>query len=406
MSKASKKEIVFLMVFLVLFTHCSTETVEPEPTLQTSSEVDNSTTMTATTTSTVTPKISLATMTSISTLSGDEVQLSEPEVEQTPTVEYLPSPQVSNNFETNGLWVFVAISLEKGNNPDLYFWNNTTQVLEPLAAGSDTSLSYPTFSPDCERLAYFVQEGEDYAINIVNIHTQESKLIVVGTVVTSSLAWSPNGENIAYISGDFSENEITIVNINNGKTDSIKLPTAGRMPDWSPDGQTILFTSIEEPLSNSSLFSHQITVYDLLEDKFIDLIAEPVSGTYTLDNPTRYGYWQPRWSPNGELIAMMTRVSTELGRSVSRIYLMTNEGTEIRPITISNKVDVPLTSAYLDHSPSWSSNGQEVSFVRDFEFSPDVWQSQVCRVSISDPENSSCLQLGEIEIITADYCSP
>ena len=151
--------------------------------------------------------------------------------------------------------------------------------------------------------------------------------------------WSPDGQQIAFVSPCNPRNDtypggrIYIMNYDGTDGHPLDLPVnleGDYDPDWSPDGKSIIYTSVQTG-------RYQIFQY-FLADGY----------TRNLSNSKSYDS-NPAWSPNGKLIAFIRKTSA------SQIWLMDNNG--------SNQVQFNLSEPSLvSQDPAWTPDGQMILF--------------------------------------------
>ena len=144
-------------------------------------------------------------------------------------------------------------------------------------------------------------------------------------------SWSPDGKQILYDSdrnGDdyLVDQDITCILNNEPCSLEPNFLVEGRNPDWSPDGEGIVY----ERLAN-----HTLTVYAIVEAK------APIALT-----PPEMECWAPRWSPDGDKIA----ISCWMDNS---IYIVNKDGSEFTSLGIQGI------------RPEWSIDGEKLYFLSD-----------------------------------------
>ncbi len=201
---------------------------------------------------------------------------------------------------------------------------------------------FPLWSPDAKKFAFVSNRGHDYlsqsSLYIYDIVTGKTEKIKGG--VTSSISWSPDGEKIIYSRKSKPNkygshfDDIYMYDLKKKKERPITRNFRAQNPDWSPNGQKLLFVTTKDGTQN-------IAVLDLKTKK--------------LNHLTQFKEGQqifaPRWSPNGQVIVF----------SYTR-----GEGRQVGLITADGKTLKVLLADNNDaRDPIFAPNGKEVYFSWD-----------------------------------------
>ncbi len=168
--------------------------------------------------------------------------------------------------------------------------------------GEDNQLNIsPAVSPDGRYVA-FISRRNIFNTNLFVADTETGKIVqeLEGTrsnphfdalrFIDSAGSWSPDGQRFAFVTFAEGTNEINTFNVQTGKIQTrtaVKGVGAIQNLAWSPNGRFIAFSGLEGGLSD-------LYLYDLQNEQVRQLTND------------RYAELQPTWSPDGETLAFTT----------------------------------------------------------------------------------------------------
>ena len=153
-------------------------------------------------------------------------------------------------------------------------------------------------------------------------------------------AWSPDGESIAFSSDSGVYSGVYVMNAD-GTNQRRVTDFLGGDPSWSPSGAELAFRTSRHQTAENSLNS--------------EIYVVRVDGTdeRRLTNNTA-SELMPEWSPSGEEIAYYSTLSNNVDAFGSDISVMNSDGTNQRRVT-----DNPGYA----YDPDWSPDGREITFL-------------------------------------------
>jgi hypothetical protein len=199
------------------------------------------------------------------------------------------------------------------------------------------SAVFPAWSPDGWWLAFASNHEGDYDIYVNNVSGNSLTRLTNTPGEDNKPAWSPDGARLVFASARNDAGcdvdckfELYLMDADGSQQANLtNHPANDDSPDWSPDGQQILFSSDRDG-------NDEIYTWDLREQVLTRLTNHPERDT------------SPVWSPDGRRIAFESYRDGNF-----EIYVMDADGTNPRRLT---------KNAIWDAWPAWSPDGARLVF--------------------------------------------
>jgi len=209
---------------------------------------------------------------------------------------------------------------------------------------------------------------------------------------------SPNGRQIALQLWQ----HIWIMDIDNGEacplTNPITQPDEHLFPRWSPDGESIVFSSLRTdaglsvvPVSGGTptlLTDGEFDTWPSWSPDGKTIVFERSSGLWTIPvegGTPKYITFdtisarQPAWSPDGKWIAFSSN---------GHLSIIVPDGSSLKQVTKGNR----------DQAPSWSPDGKNLFFISERSGLPQVWS-----VSLDGGEPSQITEESDVYVYAPQW---
>jgi Tol biopolymer transport system component len=180
---------------------------------------------------------------------------------------------------------------------------------------SDGRNDYPAWSPDGKRIAFSRRTHPIPGNGVSDIYIMNADgSNVVRRTTGANLrwaTWSPDGRTLAVSDDNWYWAEIHLLSVEDDGLPPKLFAIGGRAPQWSPDGQRIVFvtTSFDDGY-------HQVVVANA-----------DGSGQRALTDSDNNGIHAASWSPSGD------RIAYSKCRSSCELYIMNADGSGTRQVT-------------------------------------------------------------------------
>jgi Tol biopolymer transport system component len=229
-----------------------------------------------------------------------------------------------------------------------------------------TSLGDPAWSPDGKQLTYLRNlkpnvpryEDSQVAIEVLDLATGATRVVAMSPAAVDESVqymgprWSPDGTQVVFTVMRYPMpptdetilgSSIAVVKADGSEADTPRILTDGALfgnyPDWSPDGQRIVFSTY--PIGSFQETTKATNLYTIRPDG-----TELTQVTHFGENDTRA--IQPTWTPDGKRI-----IFTHIARNPSnpsgerQIALIDADGSDLTFLPVP---DVPGDHWYGTHS--------------------------------------------------------
>jgi len=290
------------------------------------------------------------------------------------TLEQITQTRVIQEFTISQDGTKIAFSLggydvqRFGEDNNIWMIDVKTGEIRKMTSGLYPKTN-PRFSPAGDQIAF---EAED-DIWIVKVDTGQLTRITVSAASDREPTWAPDGKSLAFISnrsdrygelGGMTDIWVQSLEqrLDKGKRVGLRrltnTPEAEKELQWSPDGQTIVFTvpTAFDPKDPGNAYLYASGIFSVPAN------GGPIT---RLTPENTFDNYRPRWSPDGKKIAFLSYRSGFL-----HVWTMDPNGSGQREFD-TGPFDVPWDASA---NPSWSRDGRQilVSINRGGRFDLDI----------------------------------
>lgn len=285
--------------------------------------------------------------------------------------QQIPKPRIRNRKRISKTWKFVQYAFLLFVAGSLAFFvflpgqlrsvlsNSGFRFLQSGAVGiagtSTSAASQDSGTPVGQSIAAVEPTITPFPTSTRNLATATASAVPATLTPVPTITQTPQptpigggGGKIAFASDKTGIPQIYYIIVGRGLVKQVTdMPEGACQPDWSPDGQRLVFIS---PCDGNQDYYPYSALYIINSD-----------GTGLLPLPTvSGGDFDPAWSPDGKRLAF-----TSL-RNNNRIqlYLFNLEDNTVKPLSEKYSFDM---------QPAWSRDGKKIVFVSTRKGNPQIW---------------------------------
>ena len=240
---------------------------------------------------------------------------------------------------------FETIAFEATVTLDRPLYTRKTYDFDDQQARSPMGILGPVVSPNGSAVA-FTALGDLYVQSLGGELTQ----LTDDVFVDMDPDWSPDGQSLVFSSDRGGSMNLWMKNLRTGQTQQLTdIEESALAPSWSPDGQQIAFFATD---ARNVWGSGTLSLLNIAT-KEIKPIHDPV-----------FVPSKPSWSPDGKTIALMAlqAASSRYREGMSEILLVSTEGGPDRYVSPDSTRTPAMRSK---NGPLWSPDGQAIAYIED-----------------------------------------
>ena len=197
-----------------------------------------------------------------------------------------PEISPSEGLRQQGVFIF---SMSDGNNKHLFAFHPQFLQLTRLTNGRTEDIS-PAVSPDGKKIAFSSRRNGYWDLYILDLEIGKTTQLTDTAEYEGNPDWSPDGQWIVYEAYTGSNLDILVRSVTSPEQAPIQLtddPASDHSPVWSPAGREIAFVS-----NRSGDEEIWLAALDRVDDRYRNVSRSPDHRDF-----------QPAWSPDGAYLA-------------------------------------------------------------------------------------------------------
>lgn len=258
----------------------------------------------------------------------------------------------SNETVEPGCWspdgTKIAFYSDRNGKDDIYVLGAEAPGPQMLFSDPKKDLTFASYAPDGKRLVYqaALEDGTG-ELAILDLATKQTRVIRKSEVADAVPEWSPDGEWIVFQTRVGDNTEICLIKPDSsGFRNLTNHPAKDITPSWSPDGKQIAF------VSNRGKSTQVFQLFVMNADGTNPRALES-TGAMTA---------APHWSQFGAIVFANDKEDHRTGNF--EIFAIDETGGNLRRLTFRKRYDV---------TPTWSPTGKSIAFVSQLDGNSEIY---------------------------------
>jgi Tol biopolymer transport system component len=289
-----------------------------------------------------------------------------------------PIPDVPDEQEYSQLLVAFAANgwCVPGSNREIFTMQPDGSGIKCItnSRGDDYD---PSWSPDGRKIVFISERTGNNDVFVMNADGSNQVQLTFSTGDEHWPAFSPDGQRIAFALEVEGMNHLFVMALDGVEEEQLFFPDAGEVnckyPDWSPDGQWLVFSCFGGNLKAGIYKSHP-------DGSDLTLLKAGA-----LHNPV--------WSPDGKLIAL----DGEPAGCKFEVYVMKSDGSGMKQVT-----ENPEGCGGYSKHPTWSPDGKKLIFNSQRTF-PDGVGYELFSINLDGSGETQLTDSSKVELYRSPF---